>query len=132
MTATDDQQDWDACPAGELTKMVQARSAQRRRKTVDRLAVVAAGALVCLAIGGFTLGLFTPEPDAGGRHGDLACSEVLPLLPGYIEGEIDDDQQRRVAAHLEHCPGCKSRYEQMMQQVSQAAYSAILFAAAGI
>lgn len=128
------QQDWDPCPHGELARMVQARRRQRRRRIVDRAAAVGACLMICLAVGGYTLGLFTPEPspggNSGGDFGGLACSEVRDALPAYIAGEIDPPMHERVARHLRNCPHCRSRYDELRGKVSAVSRSRVLIAAA--
>ncbi len=111
-------ENWDPCPQGELTKTVQARTSQRRRKVIDRVAVVAATLMVLIAVGGYTLGTFTPEPPPGGRFGGLACTQVAELLPSYIAGETEAKTTENVAVHLKNCPHCQSRYEQLLSAVS--------------
>ncbi len=123
-----EQQNWDPCPAGELAKMVQVRRSQRRRQVIDRVAVVGACFMVCIAIGGYTLGVFTPDPSAGSDLGGLACSEVLESLPTYIEGDMDPQMQERMAVHLKNCPHCQSHHDELLKSVSSRFRAAILFA----
>jgi predicted anti-sigma-YlaC factor YlaD len=118
MTSIDQQSDWGPCPRGELTGMVAQRQARRRRKSIDRIATVAAGAMACIAIAAFTLGVFSSDPPSGGRDGGLACAEVLKNLPTYVEGEMNDDLRQRMAVHLENCPKCKSRHDELIQTVA--------------
>lgn len=109
--------DWTPCPAGELTKMVDARRARRRRKAVDRVAVVAASIMGCIALGGYTLGLFTPEGGVGPATG-LTCSEVLPRLPDYVAGTLDEPLHARMTAHLRHCPSCQTRHDELAGEIA--------------
>lgn len=109
--ATQQEQDWSPCPTGELSKMIDTRRARKRRKVIDRCAVVLASVMGVVAIGGFALGLFTPDPAAA--PASIACSEVLDHLPDYVRGTLDDSLQQRMAAHLDHCPSCHSHYEEL-------------------
>lgn len=122
-----EQEKWDPCPPGELANMVRARGAQRRRKTIDRAAGVAAGLIICIAVGAYTLGIFTPEP-SNANYGGLACSEVAEKLPAYVEGDVDPQLQQRMAVHLDKCDYCRSRYQQMVDQVAHVVRSAVLLA----
>ena len=39
----------------------------------------------------------------------LTCAECVELVTAYLEGALDPDTQRQVAAHLATCDGC-ARY----------------------
>ena len=39
-------------------------------------------------------------------RGSMSCSDVLKVIQSYIDGEIDAETARKVAAHLEHCHPC--------------------------
>jgi anti-sigma factor (TIGR02949 family) len=41
----------------------------------------------------------------------LDCEQVLRLLFEYLDGEVSDEQQRRVSDHLALCRSCFSRAE---------------------
>ncbi len=34
------------------------------------------------------------------------CAEVMEVLQSYLDGEVDEDTARRVAAHLDECVDC--------------------------
>jgi anti-sigma factor RsiW len=36
----------------------------------------------------------------------IECMRVRPLLQSFLDGELDDAQRQRVAAHLEACRRC--------------------------
>ncbi|MCX4245439.1 anti-sigma factor family protein [Paraliomyxa miuraensis] len=36
------------------------------------------------------------------------CSDVAGLLQPYVDGELNDQEQEQVAAHLEDCAGCRT------------------------
>ncbi|QSA97985.1 zf-HC2 domain-containing protein [Methylococcus sp. EFPC2] len=38
---------------------------------------------------------------------DGACDEVAALLPWYVNGTLDGEEQRRVKVHIEHCRACR-------------------------
>ena len=114
--AAQQEQEWSPCPAGELSKMIDTRRARKRRKVIDRCAVVLASVMGLVAVGGFALGLFTPDPAAA--PASIACSEVLDHLPEYVRGTLDDSLQQRMATHLDHCPSCHSHYEELLAKPS--------------
>jgi anti-sigma factor RsiW len=47
-----------------------------------------------------------PDPD------ELACADLVNSVTDYLDGELDEDQRRRVEAHLEECPGCRAALDQ--------------------
>ena len=112
----DQQQTWEPCPAGELTKLVETRRAAERRKVIDRFAVAAACCLAVLAVGGYTLGLFTPD-NATPLH-VLTCADVVPQLPAYVQGDLDETTRTNIASHLNRCSSCHTKYERLAQSVT--------------
>ena len=135
---TTQQDSWDACPSGELARMVEARNAQRRRRVMDRAAVVAACLMVCVAMGGFALGIFSPDhsaPGGGASYGGIACADVADCLPAYIAAErqdvanthLDEGTIASITEHLTHCPACRRHYEQTkLQQGISLLYNAAI------
>lgn len=41
----------------------------------------------------------------------MTCGEVLEVLQGYLDDEIDEKTARQVAAHLESCTECERESE---------------------
>ncbi len=39
-------------------------------------------------------------------RGSMSCGDVLKVIQSYIDGEIDADTARKVAAHLDQCHPC--------------------------
>jgi len=52
-------------------------------------------------------------------RGSMSCGEVLEVIQAYIDGEIDADTARKVAAHLDRCQPCVSE-EQIYIQIKTA------------
>lgn len=48
---------------------------------------------------------------------DLTCVEVVELVSDYLDGALDPETHRRVAQHLQQCPGCRVYVEQVRQTV---------------
>lgn len=42
------------------------------------------------------------------------CSEFAALLQPHVDGELDDEEQRRVSEHLEVCDACRSAVSEQM------------------
>ncbi|MEM7340019.1 MAG: zf-HC2 domain-containing protein [Actinomycetota bacterium] len=40
------------------------------------------------------------------RRNQMTCGEVMEVLQAYLDGEVDADQARRIAAHLDRCAAC--------------------------
>lgn len=40
------------------------------------------------------------------RRRQLSCDEVMEVLQSYLDGEVDAEAARKVAAHLEDCTDC--------------------------
>ena len=47
------------------------------------------------------------------------CSEVLALVYGFLDGEVDDHDRSRIAEHLDECGPCLRQYglEQAMKSL---------------
>lgn len=41
------------------------------------------------------------------------CSEILNLIPSYIDDILDDEEKDRVAEHIKSCANCRAEYELM-------------------
>ncbi len=39
-------------------------------------------------------------------RGSMSCGDVLKVIQSYIDGEIDAETARKVAAHLDQCHPC--------------------------
>jgi anti-sigma factor RsiW len=44
---------------------------------------------------------------------DLACRDLVEMVTDFLDGALPDDQARRVAAHLDGCPGCAEYVRQI-------------------
>ncbi len=49
-------------------------------------------------------------------RGSMSCGDVLEVIQSYIDGEIDADTARKVAAHLDRCHPCVNE-ERMYTQI---------------
>jgi anti-sigma factor RsiW len=47
----------------------------------------------------------------------LRCIEVVELVSGYLDGELDAETRRRVEQHLVLCPPCRIYVEQVRETV---------------
>ena len=44
---------------------------------------------------------------------ELVCAEVVELVSDYLDGSLPEPEARRVAEHLDACPGCEAYFEQV-------------------
>jgi len=45
----------------------------------------------------------------------MKCREERELLSGYLDGELNDEQRRKVERHLAECASCKKELEELKQ-----------------
>ena len=50
--------------------------------------------------------------DSGSGTNDLQCIEFVSLVTAYLDGEVDQEQRRRIDKHLEGCQGCQAALNQ--------------------
>jgi anti-sigma factor RsiW len=50
--------------------------------------------------------------DSGAARDDLRCIQVVRLITVYLDGEVEEDQRRRINRHLEGCAGCRAAIDQ--------------------
>ncbi|MEQ8790622.1 MAG: zf-HC2 domain-containing protein [Pirellulaceae bacterium] len=111
---------WDACPDGELSRMVGQIRAARQRRITNRAAAGAATLLIALTVVGLTASWLGGGAQAE-QPAPIACPRVRELLPAYTQAKLDSDLNKRIAHHLEHCPRCRQLNEQLQQQAAAGA-----------
>ncbi len=40
------------------------------------------------------------------RSREMSCDEIMEVLQGYLDGEVDEETARKVASHLDNCDVC--------------------------
>jgi mycothiol system anti-sigma-R factor len=45
-----------------------------------------------------------------GNPHDMDCAEVLALVYGFLDGEVDEAQKDRIREHLDECTPCLRQY----------------------
>ncbi len=103
---------WQECPPGELKGMVAQIHVCQRREFLRTLAKGSAAVLL-LGAGGIVAGQWMLKEGAR-ENGQLACRQVMDLLPEYAAHQLDTDLTQRVATHLAKCPPCLAHYEEML------------------
>ena len=108
---------WEACPTGELTQLVDRLDAAQRRARSRQvygtaLASTAVFAVVVLALGSF----FEPS---GSNYGGINCAYCRNHLPDYyphLTGEVvlaDAEFVASMKVHLEKCTFCRSKFRSL-------------------
>lgn len=47
------------------------------------------------------------------------CSEILNLIPSYIDDILDNEEKDRVAEHINSCANCRAEYEQISALIAK-------------
>ena len=81
------------------------------RKTAERRRLLAGAGAASVLLAGGAGALYAAWGWA--YPGGLACHEVGPMLRSYAKGELPEEQSKQVAEHLESCPYCRSRLEEI-------------------
>ena len=45
-------------------------------------------------------------------EGELRCAEVADAVSVYLDGELQEEERRRIDAHLAGCAGCRAAIDQ--------------------
>lgn len=53
-----------------------------------------------------------------GRSDEMACRELVEVLSDYLEGNLAEQDRRRLEAHLEICPYCVDYVEQFRRTIA--------------
>jgi len=127
---TDEQDDWAACPAGEIQQMVRRERTRRTKRKVAQFS--SATAIVAVLVMGVVVGgrhwfdqqTKPPTPSAADQLiAGISCSDVVEHLPAYVNDTLDRESHEiyeRVFAHLQKCHKCDTHYKAMRDaQVSQ-------------
>jgi hypothetical protein len=111
---TSNQDAWQRCPSGELSRMVGRIGLKRRRRVLTQTVAVA----VVVLLGGVTAWQFFPNTHDF-SYGDITCSEIEDELQQYLAHRLPAGRAEQFRLHLEQCPRCKKLVEQMMSEAGQ-------------
>ena len=98
-------QDWQPCPPGILRQLVQSAS-----PTPRLIRPLVLGLMVGLVGSGLLSGIAMWQ---GANTKMLTCTEVMPHLNAYADGEVHGRLEGQIATHLRNCQRCRRAYEQM-------------------
>ncbi len=48
------------------------------------------------------------------------CSTIKPVLPLFLDGEVESGELRKIEAHLAFCPSCREEHETFLKVISTA------------
>jgi anti-sigma factor RsiW len=57
---------------------------------------------------------------SGSGTDDLRCIEFVSLVTAYLDGELDQQQRRRIDEHLQGCQGCQAALTQFQTVIGLA------------
>jgi anti-sigma factor RsiW len=49
---------------------------------------------------------------------DLRCVEFVEVITAYLDGAVDEEQQRRIDSHLAGCAGCSAALDQFRTTIN--------------
>lgn len=52
-------------------------------------------------------------------HHELTCNQVNALLSFYLDNRLNETLKQYVAKHLEKCPKCKKKYEELCKMLNK-------------
>lgn len=113
--------DWQACPPGELSRMVGRVGARERRARFRQLASSGLLSMLLFAAGAIVVGGFViyEEPTFGG----ISCTDCLGHAAAYHSHLVGDcpmaDVQlvAKIETHLEKCNCCRAKFHQTYPDV---------------
>ena len=104
--------EWQPCPSGQITGMVQRLQAAQRSRAVRRAIVPAAGVLLFVAAG-----FYFSQSQPGGMlflPGGLSCGEVQKHLSADPKPPVSPEFSKRLEEHLADCPECRKKMHEKM------------------
>ncbi len=98
---------WKPCPPGYLQRYASQEKAMVRKSIVTKAVAVS----LLLTVIGWAANYSYHNLVEGDTHSGNAfgCYEVIPLLPDYVNGKLDEDEAEKIRRHLDHCPMCRDR-----------------------
>jgi len=113
---SNNQDDWQACPPGEITRLVNRLNSRERRARFGQLATTGLVSMLLFAAGAILFGGFVAyeEPTYGG----IACTDCLAHAAAYhdhlvgSETVADVELIGKIKTHLEMCSCCRAKFHQ--------------------
>jgi len=102
--------EWQACPPGEVGRLVDGLQDRRRALAAQRRTVAAALLLMMAFTGYYFVGVL---PNAEPNYGGIVCSRLQELAPQYLAGTLDAETSGRIDVHQQHCKHCRNKLNAM-------------------
>ena len=111
--------EWQACPPGEVGRLVDGLQDRNRSLAVQRRMVAAALLLMTAFTGYYFVGVL---PNAEPNYGGIVCSHLMELAPQFLAGTLDAEASSRIETHRKHCKHCDDKLGAMeSKSMSQSA-----------
>ena len=108
---------WEPCPPGEIARLGRKLRGRKSRRTFLRTA--AATAATALTAGG-VIAVIVGRQNKEYDYGGIVCSEVVPLAPAYLAGDVPEPTRSKVATHIALCPNCGPYYQKLRTERDRA------------
>jgi hypothetical protein len=102
--------EWQACPPGEVGRLVDGLQNRNRALATQRRMVAAALLLMTAFTGYYFVGVL---PNAEPNYGGIVCSRLMELAPQFMAGTLDAEASSWVKTHLAHCKHCRNTLQAM-------------------
>jgi len=100
--------DWTACPAGELQRLVRAQQTRERLRRWRQITATTAAVFLCVL--GYLALATRMAPSAFEPYAGLGCQECKELFDAYHAHTLDAQLATQVRTHLDRCPKCLDAY----------------------
>ena len=102
--------EWQACPPGEVGRLVHRLQDRHRALATQRRMVAAVLLLMTACTGYYFVGVL---PNAEPNYGGIVCSRLHELAPQYMAKTLNADTSGRIQLHLAHCKSCRDKLNEM-------------------
>ena len=105
--------EWQPCPSGQITGMVQRLQTVQRSIAIRRVAVPAVATMLLVVAGAY---FSFSQSQPGGvlfRPGGLSCGEVQKHLSGDPKQPVSPEFSKQLEEHLADYPECRKMHEKM-------------------
>ena len=110
---SDNQNDWQSCRPGEVSRLVRHLQVRRKAVVVQRRKVAAVLLMMAVFSSYYFVGVL---PSAEPNYGGIVCSKVKEFEQAYMAGTLDSAEIARVDAHLAQCGHCRQWQQDMMRK----------------
>jgi hypothetical protein len=102
--------EWQACPPGEVGRLVDGLLNRNRALAAQRRTVAAVLLLMTAFTGYYFVGVL---PNSDPNYGGIVCSRLMELAPQFLAGTLDAETSGRINVHRKHCKHCDDKLNAM-------------------